>query len=194
MYYGKSLQQRKAGANFFNRAEHLDDQHAMVRDDGASAFADNFRVGHLLGIADVGNVIDDVVGVFLERIIGRTFERRPAADVIDAQAAADIEILNRETHLVEFGVKARSLLHCFFDGQNVGHLGANVKVQQLEAMDQVFGFEQSGGRQQFGRTQAELGIFAAAFRPAPHAFAEETRTNAQQRLHAELSGHGDDLF
>ena len=75
-----------AGPDFFNRAEHFDDQHAVMRDDGAAAFADDVRVRHFLGVANVGDVINDVVRVFLQRVIRRAVERRAAAVVIHAQA------------------------------------------------------------------------------------------------------------
>ena len=39
-------------------------------DDRTAAFADDIRVRHLLRVADVADVIDDVVGVFLQRVVG----------------------------------------------------------------------------------------------------------------------------
>ena len=93
---------------------------------------------HLLGVANVGDVIDDVVGVFLEGVVGRAVEGRAAAVVIHAQAAAHIEILDVETHLVKLGVKARRFLHRLLDRQNVRHLRADVEMEQLETMREIF--------------------------------------------------------
>ena len=61
--------QKFTGPDFFNRSKHLNDQHAVMRDDGASAFADDVRVRHIFGVANVGDVIDHVVRVFLKRVI-----------------------------------------------------------------------------------------------------------------------------
>jgi hypothetical protein len=55
-----------AGPDFFDRAEDLDDEHAVMRDDGAAALADDGRMRHFLRVADIGDVINDVVRVFLE--------------------------------------------------------------------------------------------------------------------------------
>jgi len=37
--------QKFARPDFFNRAEHLDNQHAVIRDDGAAAFTDDVGCG-----------------------------------------------------------------------------------------------------------------------------------------------------
>jgi hypothetical protein len=125
---GVAVFQKIAGTDFLNRAKHFHDQHAVVGDDGAAAFADDVRVRHLLGVADIGDVINDVVGVFLQRVIGGTVERGAAAVVIHAQAAADVEKFNGETHLVELGVKPRGFLHGFFNGENIRHLRADMEM------------------------------------------------------------------
>ena len=46
----------------------------MMRDDRAPAFAHDRRMRHAFGVADVHDVPDDVVGVFLERVIRRAVE------------------------------------------------------------------------------------------------------------------------
>src|SRR6266581_809559 len=87
-------------------------------------FADDLGVGHALRVADIGDVIDDVVGVFLEAIVGGAVESRAAAVVIHAQAAADVDVLEGETHLVELGVITGGLLNGLFHRENVRHLRA----------------------------------------------------------------------
>ena len=176
------------GANFFDRAEDLDHEHAVMGDDGAAAFADDIRVRHLLRVAHVRDVINDVVGVFLQRVIDRAVERAPAPVVIHSQAAADIHELDLKTHLVQFRVKARGLLHGLFNRQNVGHLGPDVEMQELETMAEPLGLEQRGGGEQLGGGEAELRVFAAAFGPAPRALGQEPRANPDQRLDIHLLG------
>src|SRR5439155_25656900 len=98
-----------------------------------------------------------------------------------------------ETHFVELGVIAGGLLHGLLDRKNIRHLRADVKVEQLEAVVQVLGLEESGGGEQLGRAQAELGIFAAALSPFAHALAEQARADADERLDTDLAGVGDNL-
>ncbi len=65
------------GRDFFNGAKDLDDQHAVMRHHRPSALADDVRMRHLLGVADIGDVIDDVIGVFLEGVVGRAVKGGP---------------------------------------------------------------------------------------------------------------------
>ena len=102
--------------------------------EGATAFADDVRVRHLLRVANVADVINHVVGVFLQGVIGRAVERGPAAVVIDTEAAADVDVFDRETHLVKFAVETGGLLDGLFDGENVRHLRADVKMDELETV------------------------------------------------------------
>ncbi len=54
--------------------ERLHDEHGMMRHNRAPAFADDGRMRDAFGIAHVHDVPNDVVGVFLERIIRRAVE------------------------------------------------------------------------------------------------------------------------
>src|SRR5690349_23158002 len=49
----------------------------------------------------ISQVVDHVVRVFLQRVIRGTVERAARAVVIHAEAAAHINILDREPHLVD---------------------------------------------------------------------------------------------
>ena len=144
-----------------DRAERLHHEHRMVRDDGAARFRDDVRMRHLLVVADIHDVVDDVVRVLLERVVHRGVELRTRAVVVDGQSAADVEILERMPHLVELRVVHRRLAHGALDGEDVGDLRADVEVQQLErrlhlglAQD-LDRFENLGGR------ETELRMLAA---------------------------------
>jgi hypothetical protein len=50
---------------------------------------------------------DDVVGVLLERVVHRRAEVGLRAVVVDAEAAADVEVAERRAELVELDVEAR---------------------------------------------------------------------------------------
>src|SRR5439155_22552867 len=101
------------------------------------------------GGANVADVINDVVGVFQQGIVGRTVERRAAAVVIDTQAAPDIDAFDRESHFVEFGIEPGGLLDGFFDGENIRDLRADVEMDQLETTGEVFRLEHLHGGEQF---------------------------------------------
>ena len=126
------------GTDFFNGTKDFHHQHAVMRDDGAPAFADDGGVWNLFRVANVGDVIDHVVRVFLQGIIRRAVERAAAAVVIHAESAAHVHELDLKTHLEQLRVKPRRFLHRLFHRENVRHLRADVKMQQLEAMPQIF--------------------------------------------------------
>jgi hypothetical protein len=93
------------GAHFFDRADNLDHQHAVMRDNRPPAFADDLRMGHLLLVANLRDVKDHVVGVFAQGVVGRAVRGRPAPVVIHAQPAAHIQGFDGEAHFEKFGVK-----------------------------------------------------------------------------------------
>ncbi len=105
-----------------------------MRHDRAAAFADDRGMRDALGVADVHDVIDDVVAVLLERVVRRAVETGARAVVVDAEAAADIEVTKRVPHLRELGVIARRFAHRAFDRRDVRHLRADVEMDELEAM------------------------------------------------------------
>src|SRR5438270_1689784 len=109
----------------------------MMRDNGAAAFADNGRMRDALGIAHVHDVPDNVVGVFLEGIIGGAVEIAARSVVIYAQSTANIEITEVVTKLSQFGVIARGFTHRAFDRGNIRDLRADMKMNQLEAMGEA---------------------------------------------------------
>ena len=73
-------------------AEDVEDQHAVVGDDRAAALRDDRRMLHAGVVAHRLDVVDDVVGVFLERVVDARFEVGLRPVVVDAQAAADVEV------------------------------------------------------------------------------------------------------
>ena len=84
---------RHVGVAHAGDAQHVEDQHAVIGGDGAAALRDDGGVRHAHLVAHVLHVVDDVVGVFLQRVIDARFEIRLRAVVIDAQAAAHVQVL-----------------------------------------------------------------------------------------------------
>ena len=74
-------------------AEHVEDEDAVVRDDRAPALRHDRRMLDPGVVAHRLDVVDDVVGVFLERVVHARLEVRLRAVVVDAEPAADVEVL-----------------------------------------------------------------------------------------------------
>ena len=52
------------------------------------------------------------------------------ARVVDAQAAADVEVLDAQPHLAQLGVDAGPLVDGVLHGADVGELAADVEVEE----------------------------------------------------------------
>ena len=74
-------------------AERIEDEHAVVRGDRAARFADDHRVLDVARVADARDAVHDVARVFVERVVHRGFVVGAAAVVVDAEAAADVDVL-----------------------------------------------------------------------------------------------------
>ena len=68
---------------FFDGTKRFNHQHGMMGHDRAAAFVHDRRMRNAFGIADVHDVPDHVVGIFLERIVRGAVEIAPRAVVID---------------------------------------------------------------------------------------------------------------
>jgi hypothetical protein len=62
------------GSKFGDGSEDLHEQYTVVGDDGAAAFTDDSGVGYGFGVAYLTRVVDDVVSVFLQRVVGGAVE------------------------------------------------------------------------------------------------------------------------
>ena len=158
---------------------------------GATAFANEIRMRHVLSIANFGNSLHHVVGVFLKRIICGTLERSTRSIVIHRKPSTYIEVFQREAELPYLCIKPRALLHGLAHCENVRHLRADVKMQQPKAILPTLRAQQLNGGHQFSGVEAELCILTAAVRPLAGAAAEQTHPNAELRAHAFAFGHRD---
>ena len=90
---------------------------------------------HLGLVAHALDVIDDVVGVLLQRVIDARFEIGLRAVVVDAQAAADVHDRSSPAPARRSStIHARRLDHRALDLADVGDLAAQMEMQQLEAI------------------------------------------------------------
>ena len=82
----------------------------------------------------VANSPDDVVGVFVQTVVYGTVRLRTGTFVIYAQTTAHVEALDINAKLVQLNVETRRLTYAGGDITNVRHLGAEMEVQQLDAV------------------------------------------------------------
>src|SRR5947208_16570864 len=103
----------------------------MMRDSGAPALTHNHPMRDAFGVANVYDVPDDVVRVFLERIISRTVKVAARSIVIDAESAADIEITKFVSKFRQLCIISRAFAHCAFDRRNIRHLRSDMEMDKL---------------------------------------------------------------
>src|SRR4029453_5009786 len=106
----------------------------MMRDSGAAALAHNRRMRDAFGVANVYDIPDDVVRIFLERIISRTVKGPTRSIVIDTEPAAHVEITKFVSKFRQLCVISRAFAHCAFDRRNVRHLRSDVEMDKFQAM------------------------------------------------------------
>ena len=118
----------------FDRAEGFDHENGMMSHDRAAAFADDRGMRDALGVANLHDVVNDVVAILLERIVRRAVETGARTIIIDAEPAADIEITKLVAQLRELRIITGRFAHRAFDRRDVGHLRADMEMDELEAM------------------------------------------------------------
>ena len=77
-------------------------------------------------VADLLQVVHDVVRVLLQRVVDRGVEVGLAAVVVDAQAAAAVEVAHVGAQGGQLHEDAAALAQRVLDGADVGDLGADV--------------------------------------------------------------------
>ena len=92
-------------------------------------------------VADLLDRVDDVVGKLLRRVVCGRVKRRFRSVVVDSHAAADVEQIDRDLHLVDLRVNARRFLHRILDALDIGELRADMEVEQLQHVHAIGFFE-----------------------------------------------------
>ena len=136
-------------------------------------------------VADALNVIDDVVGIFLQRVVDAGFEIRLRAVVVDAQPAADIQVLQTGAGALQFDVDARCLRHRGLDLPDIGDLTAQVEMEQFEAVLHAGGLHLLQRLQRLAHGQAELRAITARRLPPARPFACQLQPQSDHRPHTD---------
>ena len=141
-------------------AQGVEDQHAVVRGDGAAGFADDHRLRHFARTADTGDAIHHVVGVLVERVVHRRRKVGAAAVVVHAQATAHVDVLQAGAQQLEFRIHMRQLVDRILYAADVLQLAARVAVHQLQAVEHAALAQHAHHFQDLGDEQAKLALLA----------------------------------
>ena len=168
-------------------AEHVEDQHRVIRDHGAAAFRHDRRVRHARIVAHALDVVDDVVGVFLERVVHARLEVGLRAVVVDAQAAADVEILaGRRRPCAARRRRAAASFSASLTTRMFGIWLPRWKWSSLKQSAMPRRFSSSRPVQDLADRQAELRAIAARALPPAAAACRQLHAHADLRPHADL--------
>ena len=113
--------------------QHLEDEHGVVRRQGTTRLADDVGVGEFVLVAGVDDGVDGVVGVFLDAVVDRAGAAGTGAVVVDAEAAAHVDVFDMVAHLVELHIELCRLTQGHVDFLDFADLAADVVVDELEA-------------------------------------------------------------
>ena len=89
---------------------------------------------HAFFIAHAHGAVDNSGGIFRQRVIGAELETGLAAVVINAHAAADIQVLHARAQLGKLHIGAHKFVHAGVDLANFVNLAAHVAMQKFEAI------------------------------------------------------------
>ena len=89
---------------------------------------------HAFFIAHAHGAVDNSGGVFRQRVIGAELETGLAAVVINAHAAADIQVLHARAQLGKLHIRANEFVHAGVDLANLVNLTAHVAMQKFETI------------------------------------------------------------
>ncbi len=155
----------------------------MIGRHRAPGLAHDHRMRDVARVADARDPVDHIARVLVERVVHRGGEIGAAAVVVDAEAAADVDVLQSRAHELELRVHVRELVDRVLDAADVLQLAARVAVHQLQAVEHVARLEHVEQLEDLGDEQAELGLLAGGGAPAPGALAEELHAHADARAH-----------
>jgi hypothetical protein len=134
---------------------HVGDQHRMVRGHRAPAFGDDARRRQPFGLAGLGQRLHDARCVVVDAVVDRVVAAAARAFVVDAKAAADIDMADVRAEPRQFDEVARRLAHAGGDVAHVGNLAAHVEVQQLQAVAHAGVAQRLPQVQQLARVEAD---------------------------------------
>src|ERR1043165_9983283 len=139
---------------------------------------------NVLVITHLFDRVDNVVGKFLCRVIGRRVESCFRSVVIDRHTTADVQKIDRRFQLVNLRVHASRFLHRILDALDVGELRTDMEVKELQHVHAIGFLQTADHLQKLGSSQTKLRGLATGFFPATGAFRVELHAHAEHRQRA----------
>ena len=147
-------------------AQDLYYQHTVVCRKRAAALGDDVGVGEPVLHADIYELRDGVVDIFLNGVVHRVLARRRAgAVVVHPESSAHVDELHLEVHLAQLHIELHGLAQGGLDAAYFRYLAADVEVYELEARGHLVLAQELQGVEQFRAVEAELRDVAARLFP-----------------------------
>ena len=146
-------------------AEYIKDQHTLLRNHGAARLTDDGWMLYALFIAHGHDLVDHVGRVLLQRVVHGELKAGLAAVVIDAQPAANIDVLHSRAGLGQLRIDAREFIDPLIHLTNVMNLAAHVAMQELQAIFHSLGTEDREHFQDLSHAETKLRLQPARVAP-----------------------------
>ena len=104
--------------------KNVEQKAAVIRHNGAATFADDGRVRHFGIVTNILNVIHHIVCILFQRIVHTRFKIGLRAIVVNAQPAANIQVLQPGAAFLHLRIHPGGFNHCLLDLANIGDLAA----------------------------------------------------------------------
>src|SRR5690606_16409448 len=136
--------------------DHVDEQQCVVRGECSARRADDVGQRLLELATRLDESVDDVVRVLLDGVDDGGAARGAGAVVVDAQATADVDVLDAHAELAQLDVVPRDLGHRRLDVADVRDLRAEREVHHLQDVELAGGLEAVEHARERRRVQTEL--------------------------------------
>ena len=137
-------------------------------------------------VADALDPVDDIVGVFLERVVDRREGVALRSLVVHPETTTDVDVLQGDTGLHQLAEDVAGLGDRPLHHGDAGDLRADVEVQQLGAVEDALLPDVLDGVRQLVDPQPELGGVASGLGPATGPLGGELHPEAEDRPQAHL--------
>ena len=145
-------------------------------------------MGDFLAVAELLEHVDHGIGVVLHVVVDRAGIARMGTVVVHTETAADVDVIDRQTHGAQLAVIADGLAEALAVVGDVGDLRAHVKVQQADALIQSGCAEALDHRENLRGGQTELGLLATGVGPLGGCQRGQAHAQADLRRDLEVSG------
>ena len=162
----------------------------MVSRQRTSTFCNDIRMRNTVLIAGIYQDGNRVVHILLNGIVHTTFAgRRTCTVIIHTQTTADIDKLHLESQLMKLHIKLRSLTQSRLDTTYLGNLTADMEMNQLQAILQIFLLDKIKRFEQFAGSQSKLTGVATAFLPFAASRRSQFDADTDVGTYVQLFGH-----